>query len=123
MHKSTALNTTQRKQGLTDLSKANLSADKHSKTMSSGEIQIVTGDGRQGYPAGGPYDAIHVGAASPVYPESLVQQLKPHGIMFVPIGEGEQEVWLIKKDQDGAVDEEKLFGVRYVPLTDPPRDQ
>merc|ERR1711939_850814 len=93
---------------------------KHAAPLASGDIEIVTGDGRQGYPPAAPYDAIHVGAASPVYPEKLVEQLKPGGLMFVPIGEEEQTVWLISKDADGRVDEEKLFGVRYVPLTDAP---
>jgi len=107
--------------GLTDLSRANLAKDpKHAAPLASGDIEIVTGDGRQGYPPAAPYDAIHVGAASPVYPEKLVEQLKPGGLMFVPIGEEEQTVWLISKDADGRVDEEKLFGVRYVPLTDAP---
>lgn len=33
----------------------------------------------------GPYDAIHVGAAAPTVPESLVQQLKSPGRLIVPV--------------------------------------
>ena len=44
--------------------------------------------------------------------------------MFIPVdddGSGwSQHVWNIDKDAEGKVTRTKLFGVRYVPLTDPP---
>jgi protein-L-isoaspartate(D-aspartate) O-methyltransferase len=40
-------------------------------------MKLISGDGRKGYPAGGPYHAIHVGAAAHVLPEDLVAQLVP----------------------------------------------
>lgn len=36
---------------------------------------ISEGDGRLGYPEKGPYDAIHVGAASPVIPQAVNSSL------------------------------------------------
>ena len=39
--------------------------------LSSGRVELVTGDGRLGYPPRAPYDAIHVGAAAPVLPETV----------------------------------------------------
>ena len=39
--------------------------------VESGRLQLVTGDGRQGYTEGGPYDAIHVGAAAPEIPPAV----------------------------------------------------
>lgn len=44
--------------------------------LNTSRVQFVVGDGRKGYPALGPYKAIHVGAASPVLPQDLVDQLK-----------------------------------------------
>lgn len=44
-----------------------------SQQLSSGNIQIIEGDGRLGYPQHAPYDIIHVGAASPEVPKALVE--------------------------------------------------
>lgn len=35
----------------------------------------TVGDGRLGYPDGGPYDAIHVGAAAPTVPKAVRTRL------------------------------------------------
>ena len=39
--------------------------------LDSGRIKMVVGDGRLGYPAHGPYNAIHVGAAAPEIPQAV----------------------------------------------------
>jgi len=106
--------------GLTDLSTSNLRADKHASTLSSGDVQIVLGDGRQGYAPAAPYDVIHVGAAAPTMPLSLVEQLKPGGRLFIPVGTDSQDVWTVDKTLEGEIKSERLFSVRYVPLTDAP---
>lgn len=45
--------------------------------------------------------------------------------MFIPVNDDrmgiDQSVWRIEKDANGEVSKKKLFGVRYVPLTDPPK--
>ncbi|SCV74268.1 BQ2448_6700 [Microbotryum intermedium] len=108
---------------LTSLTRTNLvKATSTSSALDSGSIKLVTADGRRGappdiFPPEG-FDCIHVGAASPVWPTELVKQLKSPGRMFVPVGEDEQEVLQIDKDCNGEVSTQKLFGVRYVPLTD-----
>ncbi|KPV75345.1 uncharacterized protein RHOBADRAFT_53333 [Rhodotorula graminis WP1] len=65
--------------------------------------------------------AIHVGAASPSLPPSLLSQLASPGRMFIPLGSsgpGEQQaVWQVDKDARGDVTRTRLYGVRYVPLT------
>lgn len=92
------------------MSSANLRKDKHASLLDSGEIQIITGDGRKGYPPSAPYDVIHVGAAAPSKPMELIEQLKNGGRMFVPVGTYMQDVWLFDKDEEGNVKEKKLFG-------------
>ena len=39
--------------------------------LDSGRIKFVVGDGRKGYPADAPYNAIHVGAAAPTLPQEV----------------------------------------------------
>jgi protein-L-isoaspartate(D-aspartate) O-methyltransferase len=51
-------------EGLVQWSVDNLNKS-YSDQLKSGEIKMVCGDGRLGYPEEAPYDVIHVGAAAP----------------------------------------------------------
>ncbi|WVF72132.1 protein-L-isoaspartate O-methyltransferase [Kwoniella sp. CBS 6097] len=83
-----------------------------------GRVIMLCGDGRKGAPEYAPYSIIHVGAAAPQIPQLLIEQLAKPGRMFIPVGEGSQDIWQIDKDAQGEVTRKKLFGVMYVPLTD-----
>jgi len=113
-------------QGLVDLARNNMSQSEQGRQLlQSGKVELVCGDGRKGYAAGGPYDAIHVGAAAVEVHKELVEQLKSPGRMFIPVedsrGFGGQWIWVIDKDEQGKVTKRRDMGVRYVPLTDAPR--
>jgi protein-L-isoaspartate(D-aspartate) O-methyltransferase len=82
----------------------------HGDALESGEIEVHAGDGRKGCPKEAPFDAIHVGAASPSMPEELIKQLKSPGRMFVPIGERSQSIFQIDKDKNGKVSKKELYG-------------
>lgn len=91
--------------------------------LEGGRVRFVRADGRLGLEEGaGGWDAIHVGAAAKEAHEALVEQLRAPGRLFIPVGEDMQYIWVIDKKEDGSVAREKLFGVRYVPLTDAPKD-
>ncbi|KAL4261643.1 Protein-L-isoaspartate O-methyltransferase [Pleurotus pulmonarius] len=103
---------------LVDWSIENLKKDGLEEALSTNQIEVFAGDGRQGYASGGPYDAIHVGAAAPAIPEALVEQLASPGRMFIPVGTHTQHVYHVDKDEHGKVTKKEIMGVSYVPLTD-----
>lgn len=60
---------------LIEMAKENINRDQPG-LIESGRVKLQLGDGRLGVPEFGPYKAIHVGAAAPVLPQALVDQLK-----------------------------------------------
>jgi protein-L-isoaspartate(D-aspartate) O-methyltransferase len=50
------------------------------------EVDVVVGDGSEGYPEGAPFDGIVVAAAAPSVPTTLTQQLDEGGRLVLPVG-------------------------------------
>jgi len=107
-------------QPLVDMANTNMAKSEDGKRMlDSGQVKFVKGDGRKGWAADAPYDAIHVGAAAAEHHQELTDQLKAPGRLFVPVEEDYmQHIYVIDKREDGTVERKKLYGVQYVPLTD-----
>jgi len=78
--------TIERKKELAEFARKNLAGYKN--------VVIVEGDGTEGCKKYAPYDRIIVTASSPSIPKSLVDQLKPGGVMVIPVG---SEMFAIKK--------------------------
>src|SRR5207245_3610624 len=81
-------------------------------------VTIVQGDGSLGYAERAPYDRILVTAAAPKIPPPLLEQLRPDGILVVPVGGRmfPQELVRVRKKPDGTFDRSSLGGVAFVPL-------
>lgn len=78
---------------------------------------LYYGDGYKGLPAFAPFDKIIVTCGATTLPEALVAQLKPGGIMVIPIGEGDvQEMTTIIKNIDGHLLKETHGAFKFVPM-------
>jgi len=80
-------------------------------------VTIRCGDGWAGWPGGGPYDIIVVAAAPEEIPPPLLAQLAVGGRLVIPVGVGDQELILVEKGADGALERRYITAVRFVPMT------
>lgn len=87
--------------------------------MGYDNVMVKWGDGYQGWPEKAPFDAIILTAAPENIPLKLVEQLKPGGIMVLPVGSHSQELKVITKQQDGSIRERTEALVRFVPMVRP----
>ncbi|TAG23731.1 MAG: protein-L-isoaspartate(D-aspartate) O-methyltransferase [Rhodobacterales bacterium] len=82
-------------------------------------ITLMTADGSFGLPDQGPFDRIIVTAAAEDPPGPLLEQLKPGGIMVLPVGQSDAVQSLIKVTRTTrGFDYEELRPVRFVPLVE-----
>lgn len=78
-------------------------------------VTLRVGDGLRGWPEAAPFDRIVLTAWLASVPQTLVEQLKPDGIMLMPLGEPDsQRLVKIVRTKDG-VREIELIPVRFVP--------
>lgn len=74
------------------------------------------GDGFQGFEKYAPYDKIIVTCGAPEIPEALLRQLKPDGIMVIPVGTDEQVMKRITKIDEDNYKEEEFGNCNFVPM-------
>jgi len=82
-------------------------------------ITPILADGSHGLPDQAPFDRIIVTAAAEDPPGTLLSQLKPGGIMIVPVGQSDTVQSLIRVTRtETGFDYDDLRSVRFVPLVD-----
>jgi protein-L-isoaspartate(D-aspartate) O-methyltransferase len=96
-------------------------AEQRFRALKLHNITTRFGDGFKGWPEQAPFDRIILTAAVPKVPENLVEQLKPGGIMILPVGEqvsAESISQLLTKiiKIDTGVRREPLIPVMFVPM-------
>ena len=81
-------------------------------------VRIVEGDGSEGLPELGPFEAILCAASGSHIPRPLLAQLSIGGILVMPVGEPNAVQNLVKVIRRGDEDfeEQDLGPVRFVPL-------
>ena len=67
-------------------------------------IKFFYGDGYLGLPTYAPFDRVIITAAAPEIPQKLIGQLKPGGMMVIPLGAGDlQQMMRITKLENGSL--------------------
>jgi len=80
-------------------------------------IKLFYGDGYKGIPAYAPFDRILVTAAAPFTPDALLEQLKPGGLLVIPVGAGDIQIMTTFQKAAGNEFIKKEYGTfRFVPL-------
>ncbi len=78
-------------------------------------VFIKSSDGYSGWAEHAPFQRIIITAAPAHLPVSLLDQLSPGGIMVVPVGEENQKLMVLTKNETGYIAEENI-SVRFVPM-------
>ncbi|MBL7021761.1 protein-L-isoaspartate O-methyltransferase [Patescibacteria group bacterium] len=80
-------------------------------------IQIVHGDGNKGFSLNAPYDKIVCACATKgEVPKDLLEQLRLGGKLMIPVGEGVQELLVIKKIGQDRFEKKRFPGFMFVPF-------
>lgn len=86
-------------------------------------LKFYYGDGYKGLPTYAPFDKILVTAAAPFIPDALKEQLKPGGLLVIPVGEeGKQQMLRLTKQPDGSFTEEAFDYFSFVPMLEGRKD-
>lgn len=82
------------------------------------KIKMFTGDGTKGLAAHAPYDKIIVTAGAPSVPKALISQLRPGGVLVIPVGKqaGIQKMLRITKTSETDFRTEMFEDFSFVPL-------
>lgn len=91
-------------------------AQKLLSTLGYKNVELITGDGSEGYRELAPYDVIMVGAAAAELPLALVEQLAEGGRMIIPVGPTDSQQLQLVRIRNGQP-EISFHGLcRFVPL-------
>lgn len=79
-------------------------------------VQVVVGDGSEGWPAAAPYDRVCVTCAAPWVPKPLLSELREGGRLLAPVGERAQQDLLQVDRTARGFEEQRLGACVFVPL-------
>jgi len=80
-------------------------------------IKTFFGDGYKGLPAFAPFDKMIVTAAAPYVPDALLDQLKPGGILVIPVGANDVQIMTtITRNSDNTFAKKEYGAFRFVPM-------
>ena len=92
-------------------------ARQHLSTLFINNVEIITQDGSEGFPAKAPYQAIIVTAAPLEVPQALFKQLDRNARMVIPVGDRDRQVLQVwEKSENGELSCQEIFPVSFVPF-------
>ena len=94
-------------------------AAKTLKDLAYDNVSVRLGDGFNGWPECGPFDAVVVTAALGEVPPPLIEQLKVGGRLVMPVGSAytSQQLTVVEKVAGGQTKTRAVAHVRFVPFT------
>jgi protein-L-isoaspartate(D-aspartate) O-methyltransferase len=94
------------------------SAQRRLRKLDYSNVDVVHGNGWNGYIQKAPFDRIIVTAGANKIPKALLDQLANGGIMIIPVGKimFSQTLRIISKDSNGNVTKQTSLPVRFVRL-------
>lgn len=81
-----------------------------------GTVEVITGDGTEGWAAAAPYDAILVTAGAPRVPQALIDQIAEGGRLVIPLGSREMQQLHLFVRRGGEFTDKMIEAVQFVPL-------
>lgn len=86
--------------------------------LAPGRVALRVGDGYDGWPERGPFDAIILKESSDHVPPPLLAQLAPGGRLVLPLGpaDGVQHLTVIARTPDGGFEARRVLPVRFTPF-------
>jgi len=79
-------------------------------------LELIEGDGTEGYAAAAPYDGILVAAAAPSVPRALEEQLAEGGRLVIPVGNLDYQQLRLIRRVSGQLAASVVNECRFVPL-------
>ncbi|MBO6027368.1 MAG: protein-L-isoaspartate(D-aspartate) O-methyltransferase [Bacteroidales bacterium] len=82
-------------------------------------VKTFLGDGYEGLETYKPFDRVIITAGAPFIPPKLIDQMKPGGIMVIPINDADpehQKMLRVRKMDDGSLQQEEFGDFKFVPM-------
>lgn len=79
-------------------------------------VEVVEGDGSQGYLEKAPYDGIIVTAGAPEIPQPLIDQLADNGRLVIPVGPSSMQMLVLVRRQGSRIVKQDMGSCAFVPL-------
>ncbi len=83
-----------------------------------GLVRTFHRDGYKGLPEYAPFDRIIVTAGAPFVPDALRQQLAIGGVMVIPVGDTEQQMFRIQRLSVDEFNDEPVGAFKFVPFVE-----
>jgi len=86
------------------------------RSARSANVMLKLGDGTEGWVEYAPFDAVIAAAGGQEVPNEWMQQLRPGGVLVMPVGKGGDHILIRRRKLREGYNEEKFDACVFVPL-------